>query len=356
MIRFSRRTNWDTTETEWARQIRERRVGALPILDLTASNPTQCGFKYNDREILSALQDPGSMSYHPDPKGLLSTRTAVAEYYSGLGAAIDPNALVLTASTSEGYSFLFRLLCDPEDEVLIAAPSYPLFDFLADVNDVRLVSYSLFYDHGWHLDLESLRRAVTPRTRAVVVVHPNNPTGHFTKAAERTILEAICLEHGMALIVDEVFLDYPVAPAEPVTSFSSGEHPVLTFVLSGLSKIAGLPQMKAAWIGCFGPEPQFSAALGRLEVIADTFLSMNAPVQLAVPQWLAGRERIQEQIRARTATNLRILDQWLSEQKLVVHLPVEGGWYAILRVPAKAADNETALNLLVRYGVAVHSG
>ena len=213
----------------------------------------------------------------------------MAGYYSDHGAPVDPEHILLTTSTSEAYSFLFRLLCDPGDEVLIAQPSYPLFDFLADLDDVRLVSYPLFYDYGWHLDPAALRERITTRTRAIALVHPNNPTGHYIKAAERAILEGICTERDLALIVDEVFLDYPLGESSLERSFSGGDHPVLTFVLSGLSKIAGLPQMKAAWMACFGPQPELDEALVRLEVIADTYLSMSAPIQWAMPELLAGR-------------------------------------------------------------------
>src|SRR5271155_2283583 len=212
---FSRRTGWDTGDTAWARLLRERRAAGLPILDLTDSNPTRCGFEYDAEAILAALRDPVSLDYDPNPKGLLTARAAVAGYYAGLGgsntgAAVNPEHIFLTTSTSEAYSYLFRLLCDPGDEVLIAQPSYPLFDFLADLDDVRLISYPLFYDYGWHLDSTALRERITPRTRAIALVHPNNPTGHYTKVGERAVLQEICAEHGLALIVDEVFLDYPL--------------------------------------------------------------------------------------------------------------------------------------------------
>ncbi len=273
----------------------------------------------------------------------------------GMARLVDPEHIFLTTSTSEAYSYLFRLLCDPGDEVLIAQPSYPLFDFLADLDDVRLVPYPLFYDYGWHLDPAALRERVTPRTRAIVVVHPNNPTGHYTKAAERAVLEEICAEFGLALIVDEVFLDYPQeGAAEP--SFGAGAHPALTFVLSGLSKVAGLPQMKASWIGCFGPEPIVAEALGRLEVVADTFLSMNAPVQGAIPAWLVGRDAIQEQIRLRTRENLKALDFVFPAGGQAGRLVAEAGWYAVLRIPAGVRDEETVFQLLEHHGVAVHSG
>jgi alanine-synthesizing transaminase len=355
MARFSRRTGWDTAETAWAKLLRERRGAGLPVLDLTASNPTRCGFEYDAEAILGALHSSAALDYDPNPKGLLRAREAVAGYYAGYGAAVDPEHIFLTTSTSEAYSYLFRLLCDPGDEVLIAQPSYPLFDFLADLDDVRLVAYPLFYDYGWHLDPAALRERITPLTRAIVVVHPNNPTGHYTKAAERAVLKDICAEYGLALIVDEVFLDYPLEGA-PEPSFSAGENPVLTFVLSGLSKIAGLPQMKAAWIGCFGPGAVRAEALGRLEVISDTFLSMNAPVQCAIPDWLTGRVFIQDPIRARMRQNLAAMDAAFPPGGQVARLVAEAGWYAVVRIPAVAKDQETVFRLLGECGVAVHSG
>jgi len=355
---FSRRTGWDLAETEWARRLRERRAAGLPILDLTASNPTHCGFDYDEDALLSALRDPAALVYDPNPRGIPAARAAVADYYARHSATVDPERVFLTTSTSEAYSYLFRLLCDPGDEVLIAQPSYPLFDFLADLNDVHLAPYPLFYDYGWHLDPEALRRKISYRTRAIVVVHPNNPTGHFTKAAERAVLEEICVEHGLALIVDEVFLDYPLGEeqiAQP-QSFAVGGHPALTFVLSGLSKVAGLPQMKAAWIACFGPNQQLQAAMDRLEVIADSYLSMNAPVQWAFPRWMAARGNIQKQIRARTEANLQAFDAALTTQTVVTRLQVEAGWYAVLRIPATKDDTGTAIDLLEEFGLAIHSG
>ena len=352
--RFSQRTAWDTSETEWAKVLRERRAAGLSVLDLTASNPTRCGFTCA-YELLKPLLDLAALVYDPDPKGLLSARAAVAGYYSDHGVSLDPEHLVLTTSTSEAYSFVFRLLCDPGDEVLIAQPSYPLFDFLAALDDVSLVPYPLFHDYGWHLDPAALREKITPRTRAIALVHPNNPTGHFTKPHERSELENICAEHNLALIVDEVFLDYPLESLT-VTSFATGEHPVLTFILSGISKIAALPQMKVAWLACFGPDEALSSAMQRLEVIADTFLSMNAPVQAAIPKWLASRRMIQEQISKRTRANLLTLDEELAENEMVRRLEVEAGWYAILRIPVKQTDEETILKLLREQGIAIHSG
>jgi alanine-synthesizing transaminase len=359
--RFARRTGWELGETAWARRLRERRAAGLPVIDLAASNPTQCGFDYDAESTLAALHNPAALTYDPDPRGILAARQAIGDYYadpgaSGRGAAVDPEHIFLTTSTSEGYSFLFRLLCNPGDEVLIARPSYPLFDFLADLNDVRLKSYPLFYDYGWHLDPEALRREITDRTKAIVVVHPNNPTGHFTKAGERVILQELCDEYGLALIVDEVFLDYALEREARPVSFAAGDHPVLTFVLSGLSKVAALPQMKVSWIGCFGPAGPLRGALDRLEVIADTYLSMSAPGQLALPQWMAGRSTLQKQILDRVCANLGALDGFLAERGLVRRLLVEAGWSAVLRIPAIHSDAQTTFDLLEEFAISVHPG
>jgi alanine-synthesizing transaminase len=356
---FSARTAWDISETELARAIAQRRNSGLPLLDLTASNPTQCGFVYDDAAILSALGHRESLVHDPSPRGLLRAREAVARYYADHDATVDPEHVFLTTSTSEAYSFLFRLLCDPGDEILIAQPSYPLFDFLAQLENVRLVPYPLFYDHGWHLDGEAARRQITAKTRAMALVHPNNPTGHFTKDSERAEVEALCVEHGLALIVDEVFLDYGLnggPGGHAGRSFACGPHSVLTFALSGLSKVAALPQMKAAWIAAFGPKTELDPAIARLEVIADTFLSMNAPIQHALPEWLATRHGLQAQITGRLVQNLKTLDSVLTTQKMVSRLEVEAGWYAVLRVPALISGEELAASLVTRSGVSVHPG
>jgi aspartate/methionine/tyrosine aminotransferase len=349
-MRFSQRTNWNTEESELARAHRLRLLAGLPIADLTASNPTRCGFAY-PASLLDALTGPRGLDYDPQPKGLSVSRKAVCEYYAAQSVTLDPDRIVLTTSTSEAYSFLFRLLCDPGDEVLIPQPGYPLFDFLAALDDVRLKAAPLIYENGWQIDPAGIRRAITSHTRAIVVVHPNNPTGHFTKPWEAAELARLCREFRLSLIVDEVFLDYSFA-AE-AQSFAVGLEGVPVYVVSGLSKIAGLPQMKAAWIAVTGPERE--QALARLEVIADTFLSMNAPVQWALSQWLAGRAAIQNQIRRRVATNLAVLDQKLAALPAVQRLTVEGGWYAILRVPALQPDEQTVLALLER-GAWIHPG
>jgi aspartate/methionine/tyrosine aminotransferase len=347
---FSKRTEWDTEESELARAHRLRVEAGLPIADLTASNPTRCGFEY-DGALLAALADPRALDYDPQPKGLLAAREAVCGYYASHGIALDPEQIVLTTSTSEAYSYLFRLLCDQGSEIVVPQPGYPLFDFLAALDDVRLKAAPLVYDYGWQIDPEGFRRAITAQTRAIVLVHPNNPTGHFTKPWEAAELAKICREHDLSLIVDEVFLDYGFE-GRPA-SFAAGLEGVPVYVVSGLSKIAGLPQMKAAWIVATGPQRQ--EALERLEVVADTFLSMNAPVQWAMEKWLEGREGIQGQIRMRVATNLGELDRQLSALPAVERLIVEGGWYAVLRIPALHRDQWTILELL-KQGVWVQPG
>ena len=361
MQEFSRRTHWNLEKTAYAMALERLRADGQPIFDLTASNPTTCGFQYDRAGILAELSRPECLEYEPDPRGLPIARAAVVDYYAKAAATqMSAEKIFLTTSTSEAYSYLFRLHCDPGAEILIVQPSYPLFDFLADLDDVRLVPYPLFYDHGWHIDMAALTERITLRTRAVVVVHPNNPTGHFTSPAERKLLERICEEHGLVLIVDEVFLDYALdltdARENGHASFSTGEHPVLTYVLSGLSKVAGLPQMKAAWIAAFGPELLLEAATVRLEVIADTFLSMNAPVQHAMPYLLANRHDVQQQILQRVTENLTVLDRQLAGAPAVSRLRAQGGWYAVLRVPALMSGDALAIRLMERERVVVHPG
>jgi aspartate/methionine/tyrosine aminotransferase len=351
MMRFSKRTDWNTEESALSLAHRERVLAGLPVADLTASNPTRCGFEY-DAELLAPLMSVQALDYDPQPLGLLRAREAVCTYYADHGVAISPNRVLLTTSTSEAYSILFKLLCDQWSEVVVPQPGYPLFDFLAVLDDVKIKGAPLVYDYGWQIEPEGFRRALTAETRAIVLVHPNNPTGHFTKEWEAEELASLCRERGIALIVDEVFLDYGFGDAK-ASSFTAGLDGVDVFVVSGLSKIAGLPQMKAAWVVATGPHA--SEAMERLEVIADTFLSMNAPVQGAMPAWIAGRKMIQEQIKERVAANLAELDRQLEAVEVVRRLDVEGGWYAVLRIPALQPDERTVLDLLER-GVWVHPG
>jgi alanine-synthesizing transaminase len=373
---FASRTGWSLEPNRFSAALERHRASRKRTLDLTESNPTRCGFA-GDPSLLAALRDPRGLAYEPHPRGLLAARESVCDYYRQRGAHVDPEHVILTASTSEGYSFLFRLLCDPGDEVLVPAPSYPLFEFLASIQDVKLVSYPLLYDHGWQIDVHGLSEGLTTHTRAILVVHPNNPTGSFAKPAEMDILDELCHARRLALIADEVFLDYTHdgvnrpsfadvarasrrpetrAAGRPRDSRRHGGATALTFTLSGISKICALPQMKLAWIVVSGPAELARDAQARLEVIADTYLSVSTPVQLALPQLLAQRDEIQKQVRERVAANLAELDRQLAQQQVAERLDVEGGWYAVLRIPATAPDEDVAIDLLDRHSVVVHPG
>lgn len=355
--RWASRTEFGDEPNALSAAIATRRAHGLPLLDLTVSNPTRCGFSYDTDLILGAFASAEALSYQADPLGMFVARAAIASaYYEARGIAVDPRRMVLTGSTSEAYGYLLRLLCDAGDEILVPQPSYPLFDLLARLHDVRLVSYRLLRHDGWRIDLRALRAAIGPRTRALVLVTPNNPTGHVVDAAERAQVEALAAEFGLALLVDEVFLDFPVEAVRPLASFAAEIAPVLTFVMSGLSKVAALPQMKLAWTVVRGPEDIVVEAMHRLEFIADTFLSPNAPVQHAVGDWLYGAPAMQRQLQERTRMNLRILDQLLLVQPMCGRLPVQAGWCVLLRLPATEADEAFALRLLNDEGVIVHPG
>ena len=351
---FSHRTGWKLAPNRFTEAQKEMRSSGAEILDLTVSNPTQAELHYDEEAIMQSLIQPDALEYDPEPRGLLRSREAVTNYYRARHEDVDAESIILTTSTSEAYSYVFRLLCNFEDEVLIPHPSYPLFEFLADLQDVKLVPYPLIYDHGWDIDFPSLYKAVTHRTRGVVVVHPNNPTGHYVSNSEQADLNHFCREYGLALIVDEVFLDYAHDGASRQT-FATNKD-ILTFTLSGLSKISALPQMKVSWVITSGPDEAVQAALARLEVIADTYLSMNAPIQLAAPQLLDQRKNIQPLLLDRVRTNLEALDRNLKEQKTCERLVVDGGWCAILRVPATQSDEDLAIDVLRKMSVLVHPG
>lgn len=357
---FSQRTSWNRTVNRYTGALARRRSAGLEVLDLTASNPTTIGLTLRDHELLPALTRREALTYEPVAKGLMPAREAVAAYYAEKGSEIDPEDIVLTTSTSEAYSFVFRLLCDPRDYVLVPEPSYPLFDFLADLNDVRLMPYELVYDHGWQMDFPSLSaaihkvKAMDGRCRALLVVHPNNPTGSYAKRSEIDELYRLCAANELAILADEVFLDYSLDAERPAT-FSACPQ-ALTFTLSGLSKVAALPQMKVAWLAIGGPPRIKQEALARLELIADTYLSISAPLQWALPEMLAERKYIQPQLMTRVRQNLGVLDAQITAQKTCTRLEVEGGWYAILRVPAVASDEDLAVSLLEKTGVLLQPG
>jgi hypothetical protein len=353
---FSSRTNWPLTPNRLSELLRERRARGLPILDLTESNPTHCGFALDAEEILAPLRHPRALTYEPDPRGLRTAREAVAQYYSERGAGLDPDQIFLTTSTSEAYSFVFRLLANPGDKILAPQPSYPLFDFLGALNDVEVLPYPLVYDDGWQVDMQTLASRCDSRARAVLVVHPNNPTGSYIGKLELDQMSEICRQNHAAIIADEVFADYGFGRERQRAVTLTQNSVALTFTLSGLSKICALPQMKLGWIVVNGPPELRNEAQARLEVIADTYLSVSAPVALAAPAWLAHRHVIQAQILERVQANLRQLDELLSPGLPVTRLKVEGGWYVILRVPSTRSDEDWAADLLTQEGVSVHPG
>jgi alanine-synthesizing transaminase len=352
---FSQRTNWKLTPNQYTRALEEARSSGKSLIDLSISNPTECGLHYGSDAILRAFQNPNSLKYAPEAKGLFRAREEVARYYrEDHGERVDPEALLLTTSTSEAYSYVFRLLCNPQDEVLVPKPSYPLFDFLGDLQDVTLVPYLLHYAQGWFIDFESVLRALSPRTRALLLVHPNNPTGSYLKAEEVAKLNEVSRERDLALIVDEVFLDYPLSGG-PRRSFVTNRD-TLTFTLSGLSKIAALPQMKVAWMATSGPESLTRPALERLEIIADTYLSLSSPVQWALPELFRQRRTVQPELLDRIQENWAWLKLALSGRAECKLLDAEAGWYAVLRFACDFSDEELAVAIMQKAGVILHPG
>jgi len=374
---FSSRLNWNLTPNPLTQLLEAKRAQGIPILDLTESNPTRCGFHYDDAAILSAMAQPQAMKYEPSPRGLLSAREAIASYYSrkfvipspegarnlsdsprdsssqktllGITNTCDPNSMFLTASTSEAYSYLFKLLGDAGDEILAPQPSYPLFEFLAGLESLSTIHYPLSYHKGWQINFEVLRESISEKTKAIVIVNPNNPTGNYLKKDELAELNALCSERKIALIVDEVFADYRNGEDVNRVETVVGNEGALTFALSGLSKVVALPQMKLGWIQVSGERKLVEEATARLELIADTYLSVASTVQHAAPNLLATRESIQKEIGERVEIN----GKFLEGQKLNV-LKREGGWYAVIEI--EQDDERLAYELLERENVLAHPG
>jgi len=356
---FSHRTSWPRQPNPLTELLEALRRDGRPIIDLTISNPTETGFTYPEKEILSSLANPLSLRYQPEPRGMLSARAAVSSYYRMHNVDVDPSAIFLTAGTSESYSLLFKLLCNPSDEVLVPRPSYPLFEYLAQINDVTLRSYRLQYDHEWSIDLESLRENITRSSRAIVLIHPHNPTGMFLKVDVYREIVRIAREKSLALITDEVFSEYGFEKDPGRVATTAGADEVLTFTLNGISKMLGLPQMKLGWMAVGGTKSAVMEASERLEILCDTFLSVNTPVQVALPQLLKLGEELRMQIRRRILSNWNALNAQFSP-KTRNHpcsvLCAEGGWYGIIRMPRIKTDEEWALELLGMSNVHVQPG
>jgi alanine-synthesizing transaminase len=330
-----------------------RRSGA-PLLDLTATNPTTVDLPY-PQGVLAPLADDRSLVYAPDPRGLAAARAAVARDFARRGVTLAPDRIVLTASTSEAYGLLFKLLCDPGDAVLVPRPSYPLFELLTGLEGVEARPYRLEYHGAWSIDRPTVEQAMTARARALLVVSPNNPTGSFLRGDDREWLAELCASRGMAIVSDEVFGDYPIAP-RPDACGMAGETRALTFALGGLSKSAGLPQVKLGWIGASGPDDLVEAAMVRLDVICDSYLSVSTPVQMAAAGLIDAAETTRVAIRERLAVNLASLRRHVAGTPSVTMLEPEGGWSAVLRVPDTEGEEALALRILADARVIVHPG
>lgn len=349
MPAFSKRTSWALHNNPLSIALENLQSQGVPILDLTESNPTKCGFHYPE-DWLKDLSKTQSLNYAPEARGMSSARLAISNYYAQRGLNVPCKSLVLTSSTSEGYSFLLKLLTDPGDHILIPKPSYPLFQFLLELHDVEFDFYPLAYEGQWKIDRTAFSQLVTSKTKAVILVNPNNPTCSYVAREDITFLNEICKKHSIAIISDEVFLDYKLNKDSEGLSLANNRE-VLTFVLSGISKICGLPQMKLSWVAANGPEDIVHQALERLEIIADTYLSVNTPVQNALSKWLPQAPLIQDQILKRVQENLHVLKQ----NNLNV-LAVEGGWYAVLEVPIIDSEESFVLELLQKDHILIHPG
>jgi alanine-synthesizing transaminase len=352
---FSSRTQWNTSLNQLSDLVAAKLLRGEVIVDLTESNPTRCGFSYPEKEILAAIADKALLLYQPEPRGLPTARKAIADHYAAFGIKVSSEHILLTASTSEAYSFLFKLLCNTGDDVIVPQPSYPLFEYLCQLNDIAIRQYPLVYDGEWHIDFEQLQSAITDRTRAIVIVHPNNPTGSYLKQNEFERVCALAAEHHCAIIADEVFGPYDFSPDTHRACVLSTDTSVLLFSLNGISKLLGLPQLKLSWIVTHGDPQKTNEAMSRLDIIADTFLSVNTPAQTALPKLLEQSADITEQIRNRNYSNFVLLQNIFSNSKVSV-FHVEGGWYAILQLPQLRSDDEWAAELLVQQNILVHPG
>ena len=351
---FSRRFHWDFRTNRLTQALEAKRRDGARILDLTESNPTRAGLAYPP-EIVRAFDDPRMLVYEPSPAGAAEAREAVACYYAARGERVEAGRILLTASTSEAYAWLFKLLSDAGDHVLVPRPSYPLFEFLANLESVEVRQYSLAYHGGWAIDLDSLAAAVSQRTRAVVLVNPNNPTGSYVKRAELQALSRLCAERRIALISDEVFSDYALGPDAERVSTLVGVEECLAFSMSGLSKVAGLPQMKLGWVVASGPAKLRAEAMEKLEWIADTYLSVSTPVACAAARLLASGVSVQRQIRERTAGNLAAAREMLAGSAAGI-LAVEGGWYITVQMPRIRSEEDWAIGLLAQESVLTQPG
>lgn len=354
---FSQRTNWSGAPNALAEKINSLKKQGREIIDLSVTNPTRCGFHYLQAGLLNFLLCPKNLDYDPDPRGLLTARQAVSDYYRKKNCEVPADRIFLTASTSEAYSFLFRLTANSGDTVLAPEPSYPILEYLAALNDLRLERYPLRYDGHWRIDLKTLEEKMAAfKPKAVLLVHPNNPTGNPVQRDERNAVAAFAYRHHAAVISDEVFLDFAFEKTAREPESFADETGALTFTLSGLSKVTGLPQMKLSWIAAGGPDALREEAISRLEIISDTYLSTGTPVQNALTELLEKQPEIRAEIMARLIENYSHLRQALAGEKAVKLLNAEAGWVAVMECPFDRSDEEWALEFLEGEGLLVHPG
>ena len=354
---FSSRLRQSAARNRLAVALDRRRAAGLPVLDLTLSNPTRAGFAYPS-DLLQPLAQPRALCYEPDPFGLRSARQAVADDFARRGIPVPPNRIVLTASTSEAYSLLFKLLCDPGDTVLAPRPSYPLVEHLTELDGVSLDHYGLEFHGRWAVDVHALREKLSSpagkRIRAIVLISPNNPTGSIVKDHELDAIATLAQEHQLAMIADEVFADYPISGPAPVSALR--QQMALTFALGGLSKTVGLPQVKLGWMAAGGPPALVGDAMERLETISDAYLSVSTPAQVAAPDLLKAGAAVRAQIQQRVRDNFASLGDMVSRHPACSIMPVEAGWYAVMQVPAVKSEEMIVLDVLDRSGILVHPG
>lgn len=352
-MQFSSRSDWTLTPNQLTARLTEIEASGAQILDLTESNPTQVGLQYPTDIVLSSLTDPNNLSYHPSPLGQQEARETIAEYYDSKGIYVNSNQILVTSSTSEAYSMIFRLIANPGDHILMPRPSYPLFHFLASLNDIELASYALTYQKYWKIDFEDIRKSYKPkRTKGIVLVNPNNPTGSYIKKDELTKLNQFAEGNQLCIISDEVFSDFQWDKKIEGIPSLAGNQKALTFTLSGISKVLALPQMKLSWIVVNGPKGLIKQAFDRLEIISDTYLSANTPVQNALHHWMKLKDKMQKQILKRVSANRTFLSKHSSFEML----HAEGGWYAVLKLPKNKTEEEWALEFLEKDHVLVHPG
>jgi aspartate/methionine/tyrosine aminotransferase len=352
---FSTRTDWVSSMNTISQALERLREKKVSIFDLTESNPSRCRFSSLNENLIKSLKKKENLVYAPDPRGLREVREEIAAYYHSQRITINPSQIFLTSSTSEGYSFLFRLLTNPAEKILLPRPSYPLFQFLADLNDINVEFYPLVFSHRWMIDFDALVNLIDSQTKAIIVVNPNNPTGSYLTDAEMARLREICHDKNVALISDEVFFDYALNKPRDARSLVQ-ESAGLNFCLGGISKTLALPQMKLSWIIVNGEEKLVEEACQRLEIIADTYLSVNTPVQRAFGDWMKKRGEIQHDLISRLKCNFQVLQQELAKLKSCKLLETEGGWYALVQIPPHYSEEEWVLRFMSEDHVFVHPG